>query len=190
MFVALAMAGAPAWAAVGFLGDEFTVQESDPVAMPITVTNFTDVDSFQFTLEWQPGVLSFSSVTITNTLADLSYSAGSGSDSFGDADVANGKLTVVWFSSAQDLGDNANLFTVNFTTVGAAGTSSTVAFVDDPVLREVSVNSVAVGFAQLDGNVSVVPEPMNMALGLFAAAVGGTGVWRWRFARRIASRSN
>jgi hypothetical protein len=140
------------------------------VSVQITVSDFADVLGFQFTLQWDPNVLQFSSVNGLG-LPNFTYldpDPGNG-DNFG---FSTGKLTVVWDNASPVTVNNAStIFAINYTVVGASGSESSIAFIDSPAPRQVTIAGIPFPvdgtFASTDGSVTVVPEPVTVALGVF-----------------------
>jgi hypothetical protein len=165
-------------------GDE-TVGTSSPVAVPITVSGFTDVVTFQFTLSWEPGVVQYLSV------GNFGLS-GLTAASFGTTQVDSGILTVSWDDATllgQDLVTGSKLFDLNFITASSPG-NTLVSFTGIPAGLEVSTiagsNITAQTFNPIAGSVNVVPEPINIALGVFAGLFAGTTTLRWILKKRSA----
>jgi hypothetical protein len=165
----LLSASARAASTVTFTAGNEIAQQNASLGVPIDVSGFTTVSSFQFTLQWDPGVLTFQSeVVLTNI-------GGFTSGSFGTGSVSSGKLTVSWddpnFATdggGVSLSDGSSLFFVNFMAVGNTGFHSGIDFVDSPTIREVTVQGGAATFLSVSGAVDVtpVPEPSLAALGL------------------------
>jgi hypothetical protein len=84
------------------------------------------------------------------------------------------------------LADNTVLFDMNFTSSAAAGTFSAITFTNFPT--EILVTDVAFNDdipTLVNGLVTVIPEPVNVALGLLGGVWALGGVWRgWRSRRR------
>lgn len=175
-------------ATVTFTAANEIAQQNSTFDLPIDVSGFTTVSSFQFTLQWDPGVLSFSS---ESGFANI---GGFSSGNFGISSVSSGKLTVSWddpnFATdggGVSLSDGSPLFLINFAAVGNTGLHSDISFVDVPTAREVTVLGNLATFLSVSGGVDVtpVPEPSTAALGLLAFGVSASGI-----ARRIrANRS-
>ena len=95
----------------------FTFSPQDTSAAPgetltfqVSVTDFTDILSFQYSMNWDPNVLDF--VSVDNITTDLASFAQS---SFGTTQTGDGKLSVNWFDpnvSGVQLPkkDNKNIF--------------------------------------------------------------------------------
>jgi hypothetical protein len=176
-------------AVITFTAGDASAPPSSPVIVPISVTDFTDVLLFQFTIQWNPNVVQFSSI------ANLANLPGFAVGNFGTGNTGSGQLTVSWDDgdlSGEDLANGSRLFDINFTIIGLVGSSTSVQFTDDPTPRLVGINVGGIPtpatFAQDDGSVTVVPEPVNAALGLFGAFLAGTLIVRRIFGRRTFAR--
>jgi len=167
-------------AMVTFQASMEAVQEESPVTVAFTVSDFTEVTTFQFTIEWNPAVIQFSSIGDFG-LPDLA------SNDFTVSETP-GKLWVSWEDEdlmGETLADESLIFHVNFMPVGgSAGNSTDILFTDDPTPREVSVDLAEADFNSINGHVSVVPEPVNVALGLFAGVFVSSVTLRWISSRR------
>jgi hypothetical protein len=190
VLVVLLLVARPAQAAITFTAGSAQVAPGQSYNVPITVSGFTDVVGFQFTLQWDPNVLQFSSVTGLG-LAGLTYIGLDDpvyqDDNFGTQLTSVGKLTVSRNNSAQTVNDGTSIFAINYTAVGVAGQLTSILFVDDLMMREVFLSGLSpVEFASTPGNVSVVPEPTDIALGIFAGLFAGTTTLGWVINRRSA----
>src|SRR5215813_2898553 len=77
-------------ATVTFTAADEIAQQNSTFGLPIDVSGFSTVSSFQFTLTWDPGVLSFDS---EGRFANI---GGFNSGNFGIGSVSSGSLTVSW----------------------------------------------------------------------------------------------
>lgn len=166
-------------AAVVFTAGDETVLPGGSVGVPVSVTGFTDVTTFQFSLHWDEDVLQYSSVG-SHGLPSLS------GGNFGTGDVALGTLTVSWNYDPTGVLDDSIIFAVNFTALGAAGTQSAITFDGTPTPWEVTVNYGIADYGSVNGNVTVVPEPVNFALAVFGLLLAGRAAARWVARRRAA----
>jgi hypothetical protein len=169
-------------AAVLFTAGSGQVTPSESFSVPITVSGFTEVTSFQYSLAWDPAVLQFSSVGDFG----LVYLT---SGTFGTTETASGTLTVAWDDvdlAGKNLPDDSSIFNMNFTAVGGQGSSSFIWFTNVPTALEVTVDLVPVAFNSMDGSVNVVPEPINIALGAFAGLFVGASALRRVLNKRSA----
>ncbi len=126
------------------------------IRVPILAGGFKRVTSVQFSLQWDPAVLQYAGV------ANLGV-PGVDENSLGTAHCEQGKLAFSW-DDPQAMGatlpDGALLFTALFKAVKANGASTTVAFGDNPTLREVSVDAASAGFLAQNGDITLpLPGP-------------------------------
>lgn len=150
-----------------------------PVTVPIQVSGFTDVTSVQFTLQWDAGVLQYSSV---GNFGLTGVDAGI----FGYKPGTPDRLTFSWDDpdgTGKTASSGTTIFSVNF--IGVAEGSSLVSFTDAPTAREVNVLWNPVTFDGGAGTVEVVPEPVNLALGVFGAVLLVSAVFRRRVRRPL-----
>ena len=125
------------------------VCDSGTVEVPITVNDFTDMISFQFTVGWDPTTIQIDDVTFVNP-------AVSSDIFFGSFNTESEVLTVSWFDNALNgvtIADDESLFTISFTVVGDNNSMSELEFLDDPTMREVS--------ALENGNITIVNGTWN-----------------------------
>ena len=137
--------------AVTFQISDHTTDPGSSITVPVTVSGFSGVTSFQFTLAWDSEVLQY----VDNGGYGLAFLRGG---SFGKTRVSQGKLTVGWDDEELEgkaLGDGTTLFTVTFNAVGGNGSSSSLSFSDDPTQREVTVDFSVVGFNSSAGTIQV-----------------------------------
>jgi uncharacterized repeat protein (TIGR01451 family) len=91
------------------------VQAGETVQAEFLVYDFTDILSFQFSIQWDPGKLEFQAVQpVSLTLPGLTAA------NFGVANTANGALTVSWFDPQLDgetLSNCAAVFSVIFQSI-------------------------------------------------------------------------
>jgi hypothetical protein len=163
-------------ATVTFTAANEIAQQNGPVTVDIDVSGFTTVSTFQFTLEWDPGVLSFVSEGNFAGLAQF------GGGNFGNASASSGRLTVSWDDpnfftdgGGVSLANGSTLFSVNFTAVGSTGFHSAIDFTDSIATREVTQQGNPSIFNGISGSVDItpVPEPCVAALGLMALGALG-----------------
>ncbi|MBT7058234.1 MAG: cadherin-like domain-containing protein [Lentisphaerae bacterium] len=138
-------------AGVTFDVSDELVNSGNPVSVNVSVGDFIDVTSAQFTLQWDPAVLAYAST------GDYGLNGVAGG-SFGTTLADSGKLTFSWDdpnAMGVTVDDATVVFSVTFDAIGAGGTSSAVALVDDPTLREVTIDFESVTFTPDDGTVEV-----------------------------------
>lgn len=111
-----------------------TVCENSTTTIDITVAEFTDIISSQFTIRWDPNVMQIMDVTNINAAFGTDIQLGTYTNE-------SDKLTVSWFDNALGgitLPEDDVFFTLNFEVVGGNSSVSMLSFSDDPTLREVS----------------------------------------------------
>jgi hypothetical protein len=181
--VGMVLGTSAAHGAVLFSVGSFNFQPNNLVSVPITVSGFSEVTTFQFTLAWDPAVLQFSSVGNFGLTGLAGGNFGAHPDRLGVSwDDPNGLGVTA--------GDGTTIFSLNFNVIGGAGQHSSLDFVDDPTPREVTVGFAPVTLEQSSGQVDIaaVPEPENLVLAnfglLLATAAALRGIRHQRLSRR------
>ena len=128
-------------AQVTFTAQSSTVNcEANNLSIDIIVDNFTNMNSFQYTINWDPNVLS-----------QTSFSNNNNGVSLGSAQLANGFSQVSWFSTGSggftNLSNGATLFTINFDLIGNAS-SAIISFDGNPSPIEVIQGGAPIGPSQ------------------------------------------
>ncbi|MEI8041812.1 MAG: cohesin domain-containing protein, partial [Verrucomicrobiota bacterium] len=109
-----------------------TTNPTGSVSLNIVVTDFTGVTGIQFSMDWDPALLSYNGFTVGGLPLF-------GSGNIGLTYTSAGKLGIAWddiYGLGVTLPDGTNLFTINFVARGVPGTSA-VNISDVPTLREV-----------------------------------------------------
>jgi hypothetical protein len=109
------------------------VQTGSTFTLPIEVLNFADLAGLQFSVQWDPTVLSFVGPDLGFNLTDLDIS------NFGTLEVSDGKLRFLWtdfLATGISLPNGSILFGIEFEVIGAPGSFSTIEFADDPIQKE------------------------------------------------------
>lgn len=117
---------------VGISASPANVEVGESICVDVEVTNFTDILSMQFSMHWDPSIISFDSIN--------NFVLPTGTvNNFGNPDVLGpGVLTFAWLESTltgTSLPNGSAIFQLCFTAI-APGTS-TINFTDDPTLIEV-----------------------------------------------------
>ncbi|MCB0689265.1 MAG: hypothetical protein KDC53_22160, partial [Saprospiraceae bacterium] len=145
----------------------FTIDNTsgDPggtVSVNFKVSNFTNIVGMQFSINWDPTVLKFSSLSnITNAVQDFDAAAFNTDAKYTD----DGSIIVQWYdtgANANFLPDGTIIFTINFDIVGGSGSTTTVSISDSP--RKIEI---------IDNNESNVG--LTASGGLFTASGTGSG---------------
>ena len=134
-----------------------TVNPGAQASVDVTVNGFTNVLGAQFSINYDSTVLSFLNVgNFTTALPGLNSGAVSGPNGVG---VQNGQITFSWFDqqgTGKTLPNGTRLFTINFTAIGAACTSSAINISNMPLAIEfVNSNFNTLNVTGAPGTVSV-----------------------------------
>jgi hypothetical protein len=109
------------------LGEQITVD--------VLVDNFTDITSYQYSVNWNTSYLSY--VSIGNFNPELGLGAGN----FGTTMTGDGKLSTLWsdpLGNPQTLANGAVLFTITLDVVATGPISTDIQFTGDPTPKEVT----------------------------------------------------
>ncbi len=105
----------------------------EEICLPLTVTNFSNINHVEMPIEWDPTVLEFVSINTTGL-------TGLNLDAFDAKDTATGQLQLVTWDSPTAEGitliDDASIFEICFKIIGNLGDESLVSFpsvADNPV---------------------------------------------------------
>jgi len=133
---------------VYFITGNETVSVSGSIAVPVTVKNFTGINGVQFSMQWNPAILQFNSIS----------DQGIPSMNFNTDQAASGILSFVAYNSTpQTLSECAVFFKLNFTALGSSGSSSSITFTDTPTPRRVTIESTYLTFVSDNGSVFISP---------------------------------
>ncbi|MCF7764496.1 MAG: hypothetical protein K9N62_12560, partial [Verrucomicrobia bacterium] len=162
----------PVARAVQFSASSSSVQLRSVETVSISVSDFSEVYSFQFSIQWDPQALEFVET------ADYGLDALD-TGSFSTNSVALGRLGVLW---TDDKGRGTNLpnasvvFSLKFRAVGTAGTSPTIQFGDDPTPAEVLAGSTLEiqNPVMVPGAISILVYPAQVTWNVPASIPFGT----------------
>ncbi|MCI5082233.1 MAG: gliding motility-associated C-terminal domain-containing protein [Saprospiraceae bacterium] len=136
----------------------------DNICVPFTVSDFTNVASMQFTITFDPSILSFTGVQAFNPeLPDLSnasfFNTGSGAVTFTWADLS---------FQGETLPDGETVFEICFDIIGGLGECSPLAITGDPTAIEIGDNSMptplSFGYNLVDGSICVSDNVVFLGL--------------------------
>lgn len=160
------------------VGDE-TALNGTQVCVPVTVTDFVDISSFQFTVEWDPAILQFSSANAV----ELNQT-----DLFANSPSA-GVLTLSYFDlfgNPITLNDGDIGFELCFNVLGPGGAISPISITES--VTPFDVNTGLVGLISNNGSVTVTnSSTFDIGIthtdetcfgeddGSFTVAINGTG---------------
>ncbi|MEM6320069.1 MAG: cohesin domain-containing protein [Bacteroidota bacterium] len=134
---------------------EITATPNTNICVPVTAKDFNGIAAMQFSLAWDPAVLTF---TGTQNFGLTDLTAGS----FNTDNTANGQVAVAWFDNAAQgvtLADNEVIFEICFDVVGTEGTNTSITFTDTPTARELATASGTIDFLSTDGTITVGNDP-------------------------------
>ena len=150
-----------------------------PVSVPVHAANIVNMGSFQFTIEYDPALLTY----------DSTSNWFSGIDAVTVGNTSPGHITFVWAAETHGIyiPDN-KFFDINFTWNGSEGQTSTLVWSDNPTPREfgdfegviftpVYVNGSVTGGGIPQPILTVTPDNQNVAYpaGNTSFAVANTG---------------
>lgn len=124
--------------------------------LPVSVANFTNLESIQSSINWDASVLQYDSVTAFN-LSDLDI------NSFGVNNASSGLIGFSWNDDDNDpfngvtVADGTTIFEMCFTVIGSVNDMTTVVFDNNPIPVEVVEfgNSNNLGLVSEGGKINV-----------------------------------
>jgi gliding motility-associated-like protein len=156
----------------------FTISSLDAtpgeiIDINIHVDNFSDIVSTQFSINWDPTVLTFRAGKNFNASIP-----GFSTNSLGTVEIAEGKLRIQWLEASVTpitIADGSLYFTLEFEVVGDPCESSNIAITDDPLEIEVGegVQGVDVGLVSNVGNVSIPGSGCSADIHITGASLVG-----------------
>ncbi len=153
---------------VGYIFDDIIVAVDSNVCIPLRVTNFVDIITFQGGMMWDSTVLQFTG-TQNYALAGMSAVGSFNIDTLG------GMGSFVWFDNAGGAGattlaDSSAVFEICFDVIGEADDKSLLKVIDtDDTIIQVSSEAAVLDFCVDDGCVTVIENaPMSNIFTLIA----------------------
>jgi hypothetical protein len=121
---------------VGLIMPDMTGQTGTQITVPVKVTNFQNIASVQGTIQFDPAIVTYSSVQNFGL-------PGMNATNFGYSQTGSGKLTFSWFdgTGGASLADSSVIFSITFNIVGTSAQVSNLSFVNSPAAIEVIDNS-------------------------------------------------
>jgi gliding motility-associated-like protein len=119
------------------------------INIDVSVQNFTDITTFQFSTNWDSTVIEYVGLDNLNSDLDLTIDLFGQPDQLGRGDA----LTVSWFDvsfEGFDLPDNAILFTIQFNVIGDPCDETNVTMTNEPRV---------IDFNDTQGQIDAVPSP-------------------------------
>lgn len=136
------------------IADDVTTLPGQPVCVEVTANSFTDIFSFQYTINFDPTIVSFTTINQIDVPADLLF-----------ASPTPGNITVSWGDATPPLDgvtlpDGTVLFEVCFMAIGAVGETSPIDFTGNLTPIEVAttdglLNSFVIGHEFTNGSITI-----------------------------------
>lgn len=153
VLVVLAGLQVSAWAQPSFILSDESPGQGENFCMDMTVEDFTNIVSFEFSISFDPAILDFDQVTNFNL-------AGLNGASFDLTDADNGVITVKWEGElctpsaiGTTLPDGTQIFSICFDAIGGFGATTSVEITNDPIPIQVTRNN------SCPANIGLIPEP-------------------------------
>lgn len=165
------------WSQPVFEIDNTTGDPGGVVAVNFKVRNFSNIVGMQFSINWDPTVLKFSSLSnITNAIRDFDAAAFNTDAKFTD----DGNIILTWFDTGAEpnvLPDGTIIFTINFDIVGGSGSTTTVSISGMPRSIEIIDNNEKnIGLQSSGGSFTASGTGGGATLRLIGSdEAGGTG---------------
>jgi gliding motility-associated-like protein len=134
-------------------------QPNEVTCIDISVNDFENILSMQFSINWNPSLFVFDHIEGLN-LADLT------SDAFATPpDIAEGQLSVSWFNiNTATVPDLSSIFTLCLRAIGPAGSSSPITFTNTPAQIEIADEDSVLVFALVAGQADIMLNCGNCAI--------------------------
>ena len=143
--------------------DDADVAPDEHFCVDVTVADFEDIVSLQFSMNWDEDVIHFDSLVPGNALPSFDH------NSFNLNNTSDGYLIMSWFNpsvQAVTLPDDAVLFSLCFT-ASTNGGSTQVEITSTPAAIEATdENTNTVDVNVFDGNINVESENVNLSYGI------------------------
>ncbi len=150
---------------VQFMMDNYNVLPGEEITVPVKVKDFANMTGYQFTLSWDPEVLSL--LQITNRALDGYY---------GENQLGEGLLATLWYSETTDaitLNEDAVAFELKFKVVGQKGAAT-----------DIEISSALAGSESYNGNfdmLGITPQNGKVTVG-DAVSILSVGNKGWNYA--------
>ncbi len=143
--------------AVKFIASDEKADKNSTVCVDITSENFTNIESFQFIVEWDPEVMTWKGLGDVN---NIGITEGSSGNILLVDGLFNGKkrLKIAWNSAlGKTIADGGILFQLCFDIVGDCKAKTSVDIIGDPpnFAIEVTSNEVVLPHIEVPGSVEV-----------------------------------
>ena len=156
-----------------FYADTTQANSGSQVVINLKVKNFTSIISAQGSLQFDPSVLSFNSITQFGV-------PGMNNSNIGLSQLANGKIVFLWSDNnliPQSLSNAAVFLSIKFNVIGSQGQQSSINVTNSPLQIEV-----------LNQNLTNIP--VNSIAGLFTISSPNNSVMLKLFADSVSTNTN
>ncbi len=151
-----------------FLPAQSQLDPGDQICLKLSLDDFTDILSTQFSVRWDPGVIEFQNVTGLNPAI-----TGLDMSDFDLSQAAQGILTFNWSNgqpcngatSSVTIPDGAGFFNLCFTATGVYGNHTYIEIVEQPldmVVRRLSANCLDIGEFVSPAFISIGTKPLTI----------------------------
>lgn len=134
---------------------EFNGDRNTEVIVPVQVEDFDNILAQQFSVSWDPTVVTFVGVEQFGV-------PGSDITVFNTANTAQGQLTYAWLdptSTPQTLADASTLFAIRFSLTGNYGASTAVSISNHPTpIEAINENYEPIEVERVDGSIEINPD--------------------------------
>ncbi|MEI6697146.1 MAG: T9SS type A sorting domain-containing protein, partial [Bacteroidota bacterium] len=105
---------------ISFFTEGQNVVVGNTIVVPVKVKDFNHISGYQYTISWD--ATAFKLLNVNNTAVE---------NFFGNQEINNGKLSVLWSSEIQNgvtLSDGTTVFELTFSVIGGSNTSQEISF--------------------------------------------------------------
>ncbi len=153
-----------------------SIPPNGTVCIPITVNNFRDIESFQFSVNWDPTIVLATGINIPSPSPLPQFTVAS--DMF--LEPQNGRMRVVWSGlSPASLPDGTVLFEICFQAIGEPGDSTHVNTTNRPISIEFFANGFASGYRLQNGWIKIIDPADPTIFAKTCSTTGTTGTIRF-----------
>lgn len=156
-------------AQVSLAVSDVTGEKGQVVEVDISIAGFNDMNSMQFSVNWDSTVLNFKAIeNLSDVLPDFSEKE------IGLVETSSGIIRVAWFDNTLagiTIPDDTQLFTLKFEIIGEASTNSTIAITSEPIVIEFTDLNGEVPLSEVIGGKVIIPD--NITSTTFLTAPDG-----------------
>lgn len=134
--------------------DSLQADSGQVFSIPLRVWGFSSITSAQFSVTWDPAVLTFEALDLSQALLALTPA------NFNTNQAAAGKIGFLWVDLSGrgiTLADSSQLFALQFKATGSRGSTSTITLGNDPVMMAIEVFNGALNMVVIPGMVAINP---------------------------------